>query len=142
MKHSEQIESFIRDLQIYANRELNFPGDVAFLLECAGRGLQQLFDDAIFQAKFVVKTQDIMKRIGPAGDGFDKLSAEFGAGFEKTTTLLKTLVKDAPEEEKARFVSDFLTLNDESFSRLMKLFGDMSWVKNWQVDGKPLPHEQ
>ncbi|MBI3004898.1 MAG: hypothetical protein HYY49_05715 [Ignavibacteriales bacterium] len=142
MKEPRNIETFIHDLEVYANRKLNFPEDVAWLLECAGGGMQQVFADVIFQAKFVIKTQEIMKRIGPAGDGFDKLSAEFGASFEKTTTLLKTLVKEAPEEKKTQFVSQFLTLNDESFAQLMKLFADLSWVKNWQIDGKPLPNEE
>ncbi|MBI4427494.1 MAG: hypothetical protein HY562_00060 [Ignavibacteriales bacterium] len=135
------MESFIQDLQRHANRKLNFPKEIGWLLECARNGMQQVFDDVIFQAKFAVKTQDIMKRIGPTGDGFDKLSAEFGASFEKTTTLLKTLVKEAPEESKTQFVSQFLTLSDESFGQLMKLFEDLSCVKNWQIDGKPLPYE-
>jgi hypothetical protein len=32
-------------------------------------------------------------------------------------------------------------METDSFSRLMKLFSDLSWIKRWQVDGKPLPYE-
>ena len=142
MENQKQIESFIQNLEIYANRKLNFPKEIAWLLDFARHGMQQAFDDAIFHAKFVVKTQEIMKRIGPGGDGFDKLSAEFKVSLEKTTTLLKTLVKEAPEETKRNFISQFLSLESASFDRLMRLFADLSWLKNWQVDGKPLPYEQ
>ena len=104
MENQKQVESFIQNLEIYANRKLSFPKEIAWLLDFARHGMQQAFDDAIFHAKFVVKTQEIMKRIGPGGDGFDKLSAEFKVSLEKTTTLLKTLVKEAPEETKRNFM--------------------------------------
>ncbi|MEK6565960.1 MAG: hypothetical protein AABZ41_04560, partial [Bacteroidota bacterium] len=99
-----------------------------------------LFNDAIFHAKFVVKSQDVMKRIGPTGEGYDKLSTEFSASVEKASALLKTLVKEAPDEVKQQFVRMFFSMDQDSLSRLMRLFADLSWVKNWQVDGRPLPY--
>ena len=30
----------------------------------------------------------------------------------------------------------------EGFLRLMKLYSDLSWIKNWQIDGRPLPYER
>jgi ABC-type multidrug transport system fused ATPase/permease subunit len=36
----------------------------------------------------------------------------------------------------------FFTLEIEGLSRLMKLYSDLSWIKNWQIDGKPLPYER
>jgi hypothetical protein len=93
----------------------------------------------MFHAKFVVKSQEVMKRIGPTGEGYDKLSTEFSASVEKASTLLKTLVKEAPDEVKEQFVRMFFPVDQDSLSRLMKLFVDLSWVKNWQVDGRIIP---
>ena len=34
----------------------------------------------------------------------------------------------------------FFAMEAESFTRLMKFYSDLSWIKNWQIDGKPLPY--
>ncbi len=132
--------TFLRDLELLAHRKLNFPRELGMLIDLArNQAMVQPLEDAIFHAKFVTKTQEVMKRIGPLGEGFDKLSTEFQSSMEKTTTLLKTIVKDSPNESKQVFVEMFFSMDQQSFSNLMSLLGDLSWVKNWQVDGRPLP---
>lgn len=131
---------FIEQLQSYANRSNLFPREVEQLINATNqRGLEQIFLDAIFHAKFATKTREVMNRIGRDGEGFDKLSAEFQKSIEKVTTLLKTIVKESPEDVKKHFVNDFFAMDQKSFSNLLKLLEDLSWVKNWEVDGKPLP---
>ncbi len=99
------------------------------------------FEELIFQAKFLVRTQEVMKRIGPGADGFEKLSTEFQSSVQKSVDALKILIDRAPEEISRKFTNNFFTRETESFDRLMKLMFDLSWIKNWQVDGKPLPYE-
>ena len=131
---------FIDDLQRYSNRKLAYPQEVGYLLDQSTlQGLDQPFRDAIFHAKFAVKTKEIMSRIGRDGEGFGKLSTEFQNSLEKTSALLKTIVKESPEDIKRHFVTDFFSLDQASFANFMKLLEDLSWVKNWEVDGKPLP---
>lgn len=131
---------FVRSVEASSGRPFNFPEQVAQLLECANRfGMTEVFEDASFHAKFVLRAREVMQRVGKDGDGFDKLAAEHQTSIEKTTTLIRTLVKEADEEVKQRFVKDFFALDQESFSRLNGLLADLSQVKNWQVDGKPLP---
>ncbi len=131
---------FIDDLQRYSNRKLVYPQEVGYLLDQATlRGLDQPLRDAIFHAKFAVKTKEIIGRIGRDGEGFDKLSAEFENNIEKTSTLLKTIVKESPEEIKHRFVNDFFGLDQVSFGNFIKLLEDLAWVKNYEIDGRPLP---
>ncbi len=137
------IKQFLDDLSAFASRRLKFPGDLTALLECAQeRHLEQVFLDAAFHAKFAVKTKEIMVRIGQNGEGYDKLLTEFQQSIEKTSALLKTLVKEAPAKVKEHFVSEFFALDQKSFANFNGLLEDLSWVKNWEVDGKPLPFNQ
>ena len=131
---------FIEDLQRFFGRSLSFPREVGLIIDqCNAHGLSQPFRDALFHAKFATKTREVMSRIGAGAEGFDKLSTEFQVSVEKVTTLLKTVVKESPDEIKQHFVDEFFSLDEVSFTRLMKLLEDLSWVKNWEVDGKPLP---
>jgi hypothetical protein len=131
---------FVDDLQRYSNRKLVYPEEVGYLLDQATlRGLDQPLRDAIFHAKFAVKTREIMGRIGRDGEGFDKLSVEFENSIEKTSTLLKTIVKESPEEIKQHFIRDFFSLDQSSFGNFIRLLEDLGWVKNYEIDGRQLP---
>ena len=136
-----EVEQFVRDLELYAKHRLSFPAEIAQFISLIHAKNSEVFEDAIFHAKFAVKSQEIMKRIGPDGEGYDKLSAEFRASVEKTSTLLKTLVKESPDELKLHMVKTFFEMNPEAFQHFMGLLVDLSWIKNWQVDGRPLPYQ-
>ncbi len=140
MELQSQTKQFIENLQKEYGRTLSFPEEVCFLIDQTNmHRLDQPFRDAIFHAKFATKTREVMSRIGHDGEGYDKLSSEFQTSVEKASTLLKTIVKESPEEHKQQLVRNFFSLDQSSFSRLMKLFEDLSWIKNWEVDGKSLP---
>ena len=133
---------FLADLQSSAGRQLHYPREVGQLVDLAHeRHLEQVFRDAIFQAKFAVKSKEIMARIGTGGEGFDKLSAEFRNSVEKASALLRTIVKESPDELKQHFVGDFFGLDQGSFANFVRLLEDLGWVKNWEVDGKPFPFD-
>ncbi|HEY6951870.1 MAG TPA: hypothetical protein VI758_05650, partial [Bacteroidota bacterium] len=139
----ESIAQFLDNLQMHFNRTLTFAREIGLLLdETKRQGLDDLFRDALFQAKFATKTREVMDRIGRGGEGFDKLSAEFQASIEKTSALLKTIVKESPDETKQLFVDKFFALDQNSFSNFLTLLQDLSWLKNWELDGNPLPLEQ
>jgi hypothetical protein len=140
MELQPNTKQFIDDLQKHFGRTLAFPQEIGFLIDQTNeRGTEQAFLDAVFHAKFVTKTREVMSRIGTGAEGFDKLSAEFQVSVEKVSALLKTIVKESPDEIKQHFIKDFFSLDQTSFARFTKLLEDLSWVKNWEVDGKPLP---
>jgi hypothetical protein len=58
---------------------------------------------------------------------------------ERASNLLQTLVKDATGPVKGRLVEQYLDLKSESFQSFLELCSDLSRIKNWQVDGRPLP---
>ncbi len=131
---------FLAELEKYSNRKLAFAKEVAQLLDLAwASNKQQVFEDIAFFAKFVTHANSIMKRIGRDGEGYDKLASEFQGSMEKATTLLRTLVKDSPEEIKQPSIKNFLSMDHQSLSQLIKLLEDFSWIKNWMIDGKVLP---
>ncbi len=41
-----------------------------------------------------------------------------------------------------KLTNTFSIVDTDSFERLMKLYSDLSWIKNWQIDGKSLPYEK
>jgi hypothetical protein len=136
------MKDFIDELEIYAKRKLNYPVEVGELLQIVIQtGLVGEFEDLIFQAKFLVRTQEIMKRIGPGMDGFEKLSTEFQSSVKKSINFLNMLVERAPSDVSRKLADMFTVMETDSFNRLIKLLSDLSWIKNWQVDGKPLPYE-
>jgi len=140
MELQPNTQQFLQDVQKHAGKALNFPTEVGMLVEQADvRALDDVFRDVIFHAKFVTRTQEIMTRIGPNGEGFDKLSAEFQNSIEKTSSLLKTIVKESPEEIKQHFIGDFFGLDQKSFGNFIRLLEDLGRVKNYELDGRSLP---
>lgn len=135
-----EIARFIGDLERYANRKFLFGDEIALLLsEAVSSNRREVFEDLVFFAKFLAQSYELMKRIGPGGEGYDKVAAEFRSAMEKSVTLMKTLVKETPEETKQRFTGRFFGLDQESLSSVMSLMKELAWVKNWMVDGRSLP---
>ena len=140
MQVRPDIIQFVERLQEFSAQRVRFPQEIGVLFELTnGQRQEQVLQDAIFHATFAVKTKDVMERIGRDGEGFDKLSAEFQTSIEKTATLLKTIVKESPDDIKQHFVRDFFALDQASFLNFTRLLEDLRWIKNWEIDGKPLP---
>ena len=131
---------FIRELERSSNHKLHFPGDVGHLLDAARQDKKmKAFVDAIFLGKFITKSAGVMKRIGPDGDGYDKLSSEVQAGIQKASSLLKSISESCPDEVSQLQSTMFFAMSHEALERLMKLFADLALVKDWVLDKKPLP---
>lgn len=131
---------FIMDVENHAGRKMSHPTEVGTLLECARRSnAMETYEDLIFQAKFATKAIAIMKRIGSNGEGYEKLATEFGSSLERVSTLLRELLKGYPAEDERKFLATFLAFDQISLSGLLDLMQDLTLVKNWTVDGNPLP---
>ena len=136
----KDITRFLDDLGQFASRELPYRPDVGTLLHQAKkRGQTRTFEELIFLAKFVSKTFEVIQRIGPDADAYQKLMTELRHNLEKANALAKALLGEAPQAEKQHFQDSYFNLDQQSFGRFLGLLGDLSWVKNWRVDGKPLP---
>lgn len=133
-------QKFLQELESYAKMPLVCREEIALLLD-QGRsgGKMDVFEDIAFFAKFITKSHDLMKRIGPDGEGYDKVSAEFQSAIEKISTLIRTLIKDGPEDVKQRFTRHYFRMEPDSFAALMRLVRELAWVKNWLLDGHEVP---
>ena len=143
MKVRPDIAEFIASIEVFGGRKLFYPSEISELLQIAFESEStNEFEDLIFQAKFLTRTQEVMKKIGYEAEGFDKLSAEFQSGLTRARDLLKLLLGRTSADVTRKYSEMFFTLEIEGLSRLMKLYSDLSWIKNWQIDGKPLPYER
>jgi hypothetical protein len=137
------ITEFIASIEVFGGRKLYYPLEISELLQIAFENkLTNEFEELLFEAKFLTRTQDVMKKIGYEAEGFDKLSAEFQSGLTRAMGLLKTLLGRTSRDVSRKYSDRYFTMETEGFFRLMKLYSDLSWIKNWQIDGKPLPYER
>jgi hypothetical protein len=132
---------FLRELELYSDRTLNYPEEIGSLIEAASEhGKTETLDEAAFLAKFITKTAGVMKRVGADGEGYGKLASEFHSNIQKVTALLKSVLELAPEDLRREKISFFFSLTQESLEHLMLLLVDLTIVKNWLLDGKTLPN--
>ena len=132
---SQETISRISSLLEFSQQKLHNAEDLASILELSRiHNRTQVLDDLCFLSKFLVQTSAVMKRVGPEGEGYDKLSREFAENLEKATTFVRLLVKEAPDDVKRRFTSKFFAMTPESLNSLMELLYDISWLKNWEID--------
>lgn len=148
------------EIEVFAQRKLRYRPEISALLElvprgsakgiplgdfalgstpltiASGLGRREMLADIIFLAKFLWNVYNLMQRIGPAEEGYPKLSAEFRDALEKFSTLIKTLIKESSEEMKEKFKTTFFSLSQESMSNLVQLASDLSWLKNYAIDTK------
>lgn len=142
MKLDPHVQEFIDQLEAYIGGKLNYPVEVGELLQIVIQTkMVNDFEELIFQAKFLVKAQDVMKRIGLGAEGFDKLSTEFQLGMKNVVNRLKVIIDKTTNESRQKCFDKFFSTETDSYTRLLKLLSDFSWMKNWQVDGKLLPYE-
>ncbi len=97
MSDSLKIKNFIEELEVFAEQKLNYPAEIGELLQIViDTGMTKEFNDLIFKAKFLVRTREIMKRIGPGMDGFEKLSSEFQSGVKEADSIFNMVVERTP----------------------------------------------
>jgi hypothetical protein len=143
MPAKQIIQDFIKQLQVYSDKKLKYPAEVGELMQIAVEsGLVPEFDELIFQAKFLVKAHAIINRIGAGGEGFQKLSSEFIESMKKTIAIIKKILEKSAGETGQKYNDTFLNDGPDYMHKLMDLLSDLNWVKNWQVDGKPLPYNK
>lgn len=131
-------EAYIRSVEAFSRRAFSYRAEIIDLLAtCRARGQQQMFDDLVFNAKFVSNALAILKRVGADNADAAKLGAELREMLEKTTTLLRTIVKESPDPGRQKFLDAFLTLSQSSMSNLTVLLAELSWVKNFMLDKNP-----
>ncbi len=132
---SQETASIVSSLEDYSRHTLRHASDLAFLIELSRiHNRRQVLDDICFLSKFLVNTNNVMKRIGHDAEGYSKLSYEFTENLEKASTFIRLLVKEAPDDIKKHFTSTYFGMTQGGLNSLMELLYDITWLKNWEID--------
>jgi hypothetical protein len=135
MQLSPPVAAFLGLLDRMSPAALVRREDLGIVLEAAySGGKNQDLDALAFLSKFCLGTFRIIQRIGPGGEGYDRLAAEFGGNVDRARDLLASLLEAAPEEARYALTARYLSMATGSMENLMALLSDLSRVKNWQID--------
>jgi hypothetical protein len=135
MEVSQKTEKFLSALREYSAGALSQEKEIGLLLELAERfGHMEQFEKLAFLAKFVTGARKIMDRIGPKGEGYDKLSEEVTKSLQSVTSLLTEITDPAPDEVRLYLRGSYLQLTTEGLTRLLSLLSGLTWYKNWSID--------
>ena len=135
MTLSQQTKELLTQITTLSGNTLQRSMDLGVLLELAQRqSLQPMLDDLAFSAKFLVKSIELMKRIGEGGDGYEKLEKEVAAQTEKSRTIITRLLDGADALTQSHIRGTYLSMDTVSLQNLLQLFHDLRWYKNYQMD--------
>jgi len=128
-------KAFVASVESFSGRTFRFRDEIASLVGIVHeRNMRGLFEDIVFNAKFISNALNILRKTGTGNQETAKLSAELAGMTEKTVTLLRTVVKEAPEEFKQRFTGTFLAGSERGMNELIALLYELHWVKNYFLD--------
>jgi hypothetical protein len=129
------LDRLLGELRTLSGGRLRRESDVRLLLGAARTGGRQAEAGELgLLAKFLHRTHGIMQRIGRDGEGYGRLAEEFGRSLEKASGLARGLMETLPPPERDRMLREYLTLSPASLERLLDLFHDLGWYKNWLID--------
>jgi hypothetical protein len=122
-------------LDTFSGNRLKRKEDLAVLLELGSSPPRDsTLEELSFHAKFLQRAHLIMQRIGTQGEGYDRLSREFGSSLDKAFSLLRNLLGGATADTRNRFDSLYLAMTQEGLSNFLALCGDLAWYKNLCID--------
>ena len=132
--HSET-HNFLDEVEHFAHRKFRYRKDIEQLVELTRRHkMQQVFDDVVFYAKFISNAYAVLNRSGTPSEDTLKLSNEFKEILEKTATLLRTMIKEGPDDVKQHVTMTYLSLTNDSMNAFLSLLYELSWIKNYILD--------
>jgi hypothetical protein len=128
-------KTLLSEINALSGKTLKRSMDLGVLLEIADlHSQQQLLEDLAFSAKFIVKSFELMQRIGKDGNGYEKIAGEFSVQINKSQSMLKQMLEPADAMTKAHVTGNYLEMNTLTLENLMQLFHDLSWYKNYRID--------
>ncbi|MCK9410086.1 MAG: hypothetical protein WCX28_11750 [Bacteriovoracaceae bacterium] len=131
----QKTKTLLSEINALSGNTLRRAIDLGNLLEIADQHSQhQLLDGLAFSSKFIVKSFELMQRIGKDGNGYEKIAEEFTAQIKKSQEVLSQMLEKADPMMKAHFFGTYLEMNTLTLENLMKLYHDLSWYKNYQID--------
>ncbi len=135
MNLSQHTKTLLSTISEVSGKTLKRSLDLGALIEIAEQhSMHDQLNDLAFSSKFIIKSFDLMQRIGKDGNGYEKLSKEFSNQTQKAQGLIKQFLDRADAMTKAHFTGNYLEMNTLTMQNLMQLFHDLGCYKNYQID--------
>jgi hypothetical protein len=135
MNLSQQTKTLLSTINEASGKMLKRSMDLGALIEIAEQhSMQEQLNDLAFSSKFIIKSFDLMQRIGNDANGYEKLSQEFSDQIQKSQNLIKQFLDRTDAMTRAHFTGNYLEMNTLTMQNLMQLFHDLGWYKNYQID--------
>lgn len=140
MKLRDETEKYLGSVERYAGKKLRYRIPIATLIDLAARGQQDaVFEKIIFLAKFITRGFDILRRSGIVADETKNLAEEIEKNLQQVTGLIRSLCAVDPRESAVIFDERYFSLSHESLSTIQELLAELTWIKNYSLDGHPVP---
>jgi hypothetical protein len=135
MTLSQSTKELLSQINTLSGNTLKRSMDLGVILELARQQSQQtMLDDLAFSSKFLIKSIELLKRIGEGGEGYDKIEQEVAAQTEKARTIIARLSDGADAMTQSHMRGTYLSMDTVSLQNLLQLFHDLRWYKNYQMD--------
>jgi hypothetical protein len=137
MTLSHSTTALLAELDTASRGQLKRRDDLGALLDLGSHpDRTPALEDLAFRAKFLTKTLGIMRRIGPDGNGYERLESEFTSNMETARGHLRTLLAGADEPARTRMTGAYLAMTSAAMENLLALLGDLACYKNLLLDRK------
>jgi len=140
MTSRSDIDLYLSQVERYAGKKFRYRSEIGMVMECARSGsMSSGFERLIFLAKFITRGFDILRRSGVVADETKNLADEIERNLSEVSDLLKKLSAVQPSDQTGHFDDRFLTLSGDSLIRLKELLSELTWLKNYALEGHPFP---
>lgn len=130
----ETSESLFAAISAAAGNSLTHPKSMRALIDVAVPDHTSTLHDIGFSAKFLVKTWNVMRRLGQDDPAREQLKTVFQEELDIVRTKISELSLRMPAAERQMLEAKFLTLSSAAFVDLLALLQDLSWLKNIEID--------
>lgn len=91
---------------------------------------EDILYDLTFHASFAIKVFEVMRREGPAMQGFERMQQSFRSSVEQLRTLLSSKLP----AECAGILRRFLAPTSDAQAALIRLMRDLARYKSWTLE--------
>ncbi len=140
MNLRSEIDAYLGMVERYAGKKLRYRAEIGMLMVLADQGSRwDLFERIVFLAKFISRGFDILRRAGIPSSDTKFLADEVRKNLEEVVELLRTVCAANPPVSEAVIGDRFFALSHESLALLQELLSELTWVKNYSLEGHPFP---
>lgn len=131
--------SLIQEINEFSKNKLKRKEDLELILNAASND-KKLFADLIFDAKYIMGLQRVLKQNTTNNEEAKfKVQQDYSSNLMKIIEQLKIVANNFQQKDKFFFEQNYLQLNHSSLNNLNGLLSDLEWVKMYIND---LKHRQ